>query len=141
MGMHSLMRLIKAVGIAYGAVFLLLLGGNAVALQQTDPMACLDIIAGTVFILGALLAGLLNARLGGGGFPGGLAAGGVYIGFIGLFSLFVEGSDGLVMRLMMNTGALAASSLAGWMGTKHKPKKISPAKSRANARRRLNARA
>jgi len=140
MGMHSIIRLTKAVVLAYAAVFLLLLGGNAFAVRQTDPMACLDIIAAAVFLSGAFLAGFLNARLGGGGFPGGLAAGGVYIGLIGLFSLLVEGDSSLAERLLMNLGGLAMASLAGWLGNGRKKKKISPAKSRARVRRRLTAR-
>lgn len=140
MEFKSVIKLIQAVGLAYAAVFLLLLAGNAVALSRQDPEAQFTLLVGSIFFLGAFLAGFLHARIGSSGFLGGLLTGIVYITVIWMISLLFRSDTGIIRRLLYNAGAIAASLLGSWAGFPRKRKTVSSARRRARIRKKAVSR-
>lgn len=140
MEFKSVIKLIQAVGLAYAAVFLLLLAGNAVALSGQDPEAHLTLLVGIIFFIGAFFAGFLHARIGNSGFLGGLLTGIVYITVIWMVSLLFRSDTGIVRRLLYNAGAIAASLLGSWTGFPRRKRNPSPAQRRARIRKKAVSR-
>lgn len=135
MSLRSVVNVMLATAIAYGALLLLMLSANFFFLRSADPERYLGIFAYIAFYAGAVICGYINARASSSGMGAGAAAGFMYIAVIFLLSLLFDGERGLLERLIINIFAVAAAGAGGYLATAKKTKKISPSKSREAVRK------
>jgi putative membrane protein (TIGR04086 family) len=142
MSLKSVINVMFATAIAYVSVFILLLVMNLISFKNADPEQYINMFAYAAFFLGALLCGFINVKVSAsGGITAGIAAGLVYTGVIYMLSLLFKGERGFMERLVINIIAVAMAAAGGYIGAYKRPKKVSPAKSRASVRKKyLNKR-
>jgi len=140
MNIAPIKNIFIALAASYALVFIILLGANLLVFRSPDPTKYLPVIGGAAFYAGAFICAFAAARLAGensAGFVMGAAAGIIYIGVIFLISLCFEGERNFVVRLLLNTAAILTAVGGSAAGCFKRRKKLSPAKSRAKARRRF----
>ncbi|MDD4774421.1 MAG: TIGR04086 family membrane protein [Eubacteriales bacterium] len=135
MNFRSVVNVMLATAIAYGALLILMLSANFIFLQSADPERYLGIFAYIAFYAGAVICGYINAKRASSGIGAGVAAGILYIAVIFLFSLLFEGERAIWERLIINIAAVAAAGGGGYLAANKKPKRISPAKNREAIRK------
>lgn len=136
MNTMSLKNLLIAVAVAYALIFLLLIFANIALYRSPDPVSYTPVVACAAFYAGAFICGFIASKLHGeNGTVYGLIAGIIYIGVIFIVSLFFKGERNFITRLLLNCAALLTALGGGFAGAFRRKVRISPEKSRENARR------
>ena len=143
MNIKSVTNVLTATAISYVIVFALLFAADALSLGMDDPEKHLAILAYAIFYIGAAAGGFICAKLFAArtgeisGVVSGTLAGLAYIGVIFLISLLFYGEKSFLVRLAINTSAVAVSALGGFLAKVKTPKakKVSPKKSRDSIRK------
>lgn len=144
MNMHTLTGLMKAVALAYIAVFVLMAAMNAILCGTADPDALIVPMAYGAFLFGAAASGLAGALLTrSAGQPAalrGLIAGAVYLAVVFVISLFFEGDTPWLHKLLLYPAGLALAAGTGYLAGRRDGRRASAGRSRRSMQKRIERR-